>query len=664
MRWLVSLILASCCAPSVLWTTRGASVAASAAAPAAPQFDAHLRRPVALATLGDRLFVANRRSGTVSVLDPAAAWVVGEVHVGARTLSDLAAHPADGRALYATDEAAGELLRLGYSAGELRVAGRLRVAAYPVSVRLAPDGSFATVASLWSPRLTIVDLPGDAGAPAEAGASSEAGAGGMRVRHIVNIPFAARQQWITPDGRHVVVADAFGGELAVVYTRTGSLLARRSIQAHNIRGMAAAPGGEDLLVAHQMLDGNTPTEASRVTWGQVVGNVLRAVPLGGLGMLPPDDRPAGNRPTANRPAGPPPAINRLGPAMELTRTRARARRTSRGASGYRLVPEPELVPVGHWSLYPLGANGAGAGDPGPVAVAPDGVTAIALSGVNQVALRAGPFDAFKRLPVGMRPAALAFSADARRLFVANTSDDSVSVVDVPNRAVLTTIPLGPQPALSETDRGEQLFHDARLALDGWYSCQSCHADGHTNSQLNDNLSDGSFGTPKRVLSLLGVETTQPWSWKGGRGNLEGQVQSSILTTMRGPHAGAAPENVNAIAAFIRTLPPPPGVDAARGTADPEAVARGRRVFQANRCGRCHGPPDYTSLDSFDVGLYDQGGQGHFNPPSLLGVSQRSRFLHDGRAESLRDVFATHRHPDGEPPAEEDLDDLAAYLRGL
>src|SRR5262245_9240457 len=80
------------------------SRAAPSAAPDAP----HVRRPVALGQSADgkRLFVANR-SGSVSVLDPAARRVVAEVAVGKR-LADLAVL-ADGK-LLAADEAAGEIV--------------------------------------------------------------------------------------------------------------------------------------------------------------------------------------------------------------------------------------------------------------------------------------------------------------------------------------------------------------------------------------------------------------------------------------------------------------------------------------------------------------------------------------------------------------------------
>jgi cytochrome c peroxidase len=145
---------------------------------------------------------------------------------------------------------------------------------------------------------------------------------------------------------------------------------------------------------------------------------------------------------------------------------------------------------------------------------------------------------------------------------------------------------------------------------------------------------------------------------------EEQVHRSILNTMHGRAAGASADNVNALAAFIRSLPPAPGVAAARGEADTDAVRRGKSVFAELRCGRCHGAPDYTSERTYDVGLADAAGQTRFNPPSLLGVSQRDAYLHDGRAASLREVFEKHGHPDGRGTEGKSLDDLVAFLESL
>src|SRR5258706_1756868 len=71
-----------------------------------------LRRPVSLllADDGKRLLVANRTSGTVSVLDTQTLKPIAETRVG-RRLSDLAAVPGQ-NALLVTDEGAGEVVLL------------------------------------------------------------------------------------------------------------------------------------------------------------------------------------------------------------------------------------------------------------------------------------------------------------------------------------------------------------------------------------------------------------------------------------------------------------------------------------------------------------------------------------------------------------------------
>ena len=95
-----------------------------------------------------------------------------------------------------------------------------------------------------------------------------------------------------------------------------------------------------------------------------------------------------------------------------------------------------------------------------------------------------------------------------------------------------------------------------------------------------------------------------------------------------------------------------------------SVNKGREVFKRHACDRCHVPPTYTSAKTYDVGLKDEMGNRHFNPPSLRGVGQRMALFHDGRATSLSEVFQTHRHPgDREMPPGE-IADLVAFLRTL
>jgi YVTN family beta-propeller protein len=545
-----------------------------------------LRRPVALASFDDgkRLFVANRRSGSVSVIDPAGSRVVAETAAG-RTLADLAAVPG-GRQLVAADEAAHELIVFNVAGEAPRVAGRLAVSPYPVGVRVAPDSKGCAVASLWSRRLTLADLT-----PAP------------RVRKTLDLPFAPRALLFLPGGARLLVTDAFGGKLAVVDVARGAVESVRELPGHNLRGLALTPDGGHVLVTHQVLDPRARTSFDDIHWGNLLTNAVRVLPVADL----------------------------LDPKADLT------------ASG---------------RVIHLGEVGRGGADPTGLAVAPDGTSAVALSGAREVALGSERAAAWERLSVGRRPTAVALAPAGHRAYVANTFDDSVSVIDLEKRTVEATVALGQMPDLSAADRGELLFYDGRLSHDGWLSCHSCHTDGHTNGRLNDGTADGGFGTPKRVLSLLGVRDTAPYAWNGSIPDLEAQVRRSVEQSMHGPKPTAA--QVVDLTAYLRTLTPPPPA----APRDAAAARRGKEVFARNGCAGCHAPPAYTTPKTFDVGLRDESGAGHFNPPSLRGVGQGGPYFHDGRAATLRDVFAVHRHQLKGEPEKGELDDLLEFLRTL
>jgi YVTN family beta-propeller protein len=547
-----------------------------------------LRRPVALvlADDGKQLFVANQRSGSVSVIDTAALRPVAEAAVG-RRLADLAAAP-DGR-LLAVDEGADELLLLGRKGPTLEVTGRVKVAPVPVSVQPDPDGTRCFVASLWSRQLTVVELAVDR----------------PRAVRRIDLPFAPRKQLLLPEEGKLVVADSFGGRLALVDVRRGAVESVRSLPAHNIRGLARDGDGR-LLVAHQLLSTRAASKFDDIHWGNLLTNNLRLLAVKDVAD-----------------------------------------------------PKADLLRDGY--LHYLGTVDRGAGDPSGVAVSGDRAL-VTLGGVDELAVGPQADGTMKRLEVGRRPTAVVASPDGRRAYVANTFGDSVSVVDLKGMKVEAEVSLGPMPELSSADRGELLFHDARLSLEGWFSCQSCHTDGHTNGRLNDNLTDGSLGTPKRILSLLGAGDTGPWAWNGRMPDLESQVRQSVTSTMQG--ATPTEAQVRDLAAFVRTLPPPPSLARLRGEVDEAAVGRGREVFRRHGCEGCHAVPTYTTAKTYNVGLADEAGNTAFNPPSLRGVSQGGPYFHNNAAATLDEVFTRYRHQLKGELARAELDDLLAFLRSL
>lgn len=545
-----------------------------------------LRRPISLALMdnGNTLLVANRDGGSISIIDTMKRAVIGEHHVGGK-LTDMA---AAGDHIFLT--MAGQLVVGQHQRGALRELQRVKIGQYPMSVQASPDGRTATVADLWSRRLSIVDLT-----RAETIAA-------------LDLPFAPRRQLLVSGTDKVIVADAFGGKLAVVNIAARKIESIRDLGGHNIRGLALDRAGKSLWLAHQRLNRFGHTVPGEIQNSNVLINHVRKLPLASI----------------------------LDPLADATRDD---------------------------KLYMVGDIERGAGDPVDVAEIHDGQMLVALAGTNEVMLGRPEKVIWARLPVGQRPVALASDGKRQRAYVANTFGDSVSVLDLKGPRVLGEIALGKMPAeLTPAERGEVLFHDARLSHLAWFSCQSCHPDGHSNGRLNDNFSDGSFGTPKRVLSLLGVRDTGPWAWNGGMADLETQLRSSLTTTMRGPKPSA--EQVRDLAAFLRTLPPPPSLAKARHAMDAEAVKRGRKVFAREKCATCHAPPTYTSPKTYDVGLQDENGKAHFNPPSLRGISQAGPYFHDGRARDLEEVFARFRHQLSGPLSSKETADLLHFLQSL
>jgi cytochrome c peroxidase len=426
-----------------------------------------------------------------------------------------------------------------------------------------------------------------------------------RVVTTVDLPFAAREQLFLPGGKRLVVADAFAGRLAVVDLERGELESVRKLPAHNIRGLAMSSDGIRVLISHQMLHALGAASRDDIHWGNLLTNNLRSLPL----------------------------VDLLNPKADLLRG---------SELGY------------------LGEAGHGTGDPAGVAVAAGGKVLVPLAGVAELAI--GDAHAWRYAAVGTGPHAVVPSSDGRLAYVANTMADSISIVDLRSAAVVDRISLGPNRELSDIERGEALFHDARLSHDGWLSCHSCHTDGHANGQLADTLGDGTYGTPKRIISLRGVGDTGPWAWNGSVAKLEDQVRKSIETTMHGRKP--TDDQVRDLTAYLKSLPPAPSRLRLLGKIDEEAVKRGREVFAKHDCAKCHAPPTYTSAKTYDVGLSDEQGLKHFNPPSLRGISQGGPYFHDGRAGTLEEVFTKHRHQVKSDLAKTELDALLSFLRAI
>lgn len=483
----------------------------------------------------------------------------------------------------------------------LSLLATLPVGDEPRGVALSRDGSRAFVALAGEDAVVALDL-------AERKPAARA-ATGDEPWHVA----------LAPDGARLAVSNALSMTVSVHEAATLERRYTVALRGHNLRRLAVSPDGLWAYVPN-IAERGSPTTKENIDRGWVVGNRLSRVPL-----------------------------REDGPREAMT----------------------------------LDVRGRAVGDPEGVAVSPDGNRlAVPAGGTHELLLLGlplpfvafgGPGDhvepallrdreRFRRVDLGGRPVAAAFTPDGAKVVVANYLSNSLQVVDAATAAVSKTIALGGPAEPSLARRGEALFHDARLSFNQWYSCHTCHVEGHTNGATFDTLNDGRYGNAKKTLSLRGVARTGPWTWHGWQKDLRTALAHSMKTTMQGPEPAAA--DLDALAAFVATLdfapPPAPAGEAAR---------RGGAVFKAKGCDTCHAGPDYTSDEAFIVGLEAPGdAYKGFNPPSLRGAGTRNPYLHDGRARTLDEVLQKHHRSSkmtgqADPTAEE-LADLVAFLRSL
>lgn len=164
----------------------------------------------------------------------------------------------------------------------------------------------------------------------------------------------------------------------------------------------------------------------------------------------------------------------------------------------------------------------------------------------------------------------------------------------------------------------------------------------------------------------------------------------------------------ALAKFLYSLKPIPNPE----KFSPKLLEKGKNIFIQQGCVTCHTPPMYTNnkltpVDGFEppathfkthdifnisvgtdpgLSLYTRRGSGYYKVPSLIGVWNRTAFLHDGHLKDLEDLFDSARfspnytptwfkpigvehmavpgHPFGTDLSSEDKKALVAFLKSL
>jgi len=432
---------------------------------------------------------------------------------------------------------------------------------------------------------------------------------------------------LSADGRWLAAACSRSGKVRCWDTDTGKLSWQRTIEdGFSLRGLAFSADASWLICAH-VVRREFPVSRINIEEGWVIDSRLTRF------AVKPDARPAQHQialDTKGLAVGDPDGI-------------------AFGADGQRLV----IAAAGTHELLLLdpAATPWSSGDPG------DFIDPAFREDARK----------YRRLPVGGRPMALAFTDRGDQLVVANYLLDALQLIDVKAGKVLRTIPLGGPAQASLARKGEALFYDAQRSHNQWFSCHTCHVEGHTCGLKFDTLNDDSYGNPKLTPTLRHVTRTGPWTWHGWQKDLGAGVAKSLTETMYGPKPTA--DEIQALLAFLGTLEHPPNPHLGPGGSLSAAARRGQVIFTDKaRCTRCHKGAEYTSESNYDVKLESDGSPYKlWNPPSLRGLYDRGPYLHDGRARTLDELLQKHHPPEklgGEALNAAERDDLIEFLKAL
>jgi DNA-binding beta-propeller fold protein YncE len=555
-----------------------------------------------------------------------------------------------GRLALSANHTSDSLTLVDLSAG--KVLTELPCGRKPAAVACSPDGKHAAVSNLWSGNLSLFDLDGATLKPAGTLAvgiqprglvfsakdqlyvalagSDEIAVLDWASRKIVRrwpAPREPRHLALSPDGQFLAAASSRSAQVRLWDLTTGKLAWTRKIEdAFNLRSLAFSPDGRYVICAHA-IKRSFPVSRENIDKGWVTDSRLTRLPLDAK-AVPPLEQIALDK--HGQAVGDPHGVG-FDPSGKYLAITA-------GGTHEMLIFEASALP---WS----------GGDPGDFLH-------------ESLANNDGKL---RRLPLDGRPLALAFLPGGSRAVVANYLRDALQIVDVRAGRIVRTISLGGPERPSLARQGEALFYDARRSHNQWFSCHTCHVDGHSCGLNFDTLNDDSYGNPKLTPSLHGVARTAPWTWHGWQKDLGAAVEKSYTQTMFGSKPTA--DEVRAVVAFLGTLDHPPNPHRVADNQLSVAAKRGEALFAgAAKCARCHAAPEYTSEHNYDVKLEeDDSPYRRWNPPSLRGLWQRGPYLHDGRAESLDELLQGPHAPEklgGQALTPAQRRDLIAFLQSL
>ena len=562
-----------------------------------------------------------------------------------------------------------------------QVTGMVKVGRKPEGIALSPDGKTLYVTNEWSDSVSVIDAS---------------------TLHVIR---TLKTGWnpvgVTTDraGKFLYTANTLGDDISVINLSTGKEI-KRLAAGHFPEYVDLSDNGKDIYVSNllgKLASPNTPPESQVTVVSTARQIVTKRIMVPGVLQM---------RHIAQVPEG---------------------------EGGYLLIPfeQPHnLVPLvrldqgwymshGMAVIHPSGAkakvsellldnidqafaNGLGA------ATSPNGklalithsganaVSVISIAKLNQVLHGIPPADpealshrldtarkfVLRRLPTGNDPTGVVVSPDSQFAYIANRTDDTVTVVNLKDLKVASTIDLGGPRKITVRRRGQQLFFDARFAYQGQLSCSSCHPHEGFEDALVWSLQMPVLGrnVPEN-RTLLAIRGTGPFDWNAINPNIQtqdGPRTAALIFRSQGFNNS----EVRDLVRYIQSLKLPPNPHVAADGKLTHSQELGKQLFfrtKTNsgkiiplneRCYYCHSPlSHYTSRVRMDVGTSTKDDTiQSWDVPQLQGVWMRAPYLHNGEAMTLEGIWTKFnpedKHGYTSDMTKNQLNELVNFLKTL
>ncbi len=580
----------------------------------------------------------------------------------------------DGQTLYVVGQESNELVVVDVES--TKILKKMEVGYRPHTVILDQENRYAYVSNQWADNIYRIDLENLTVVDTLRGGAGPAG------------------MVISPDGKHLWCVNSYSNNLSV-FDLENLKERRRLVAGNNPVSAAMAPDGNEVYVSsrrsvevphmtHPLTEMTVAnTRYQRVTDRRLfqdayIMETVRVTPSGDLAIA-----------TLIRPKN-------LIPAVQIER-------------GWMMTEGLGIIEreSGRMVQLLLDEPNAFFSDPFGLVITPDGkrafvshggvdrITAIDLDEVRRV-LAEAPDEELEdyanhlglssryvlgRIPTGHNPKGMVLSPDGKLLYVAERLNDRIAVIHTESLETLKTIGLKGPRRITVARHGRQVLNNAKGTFQNQYACYTCHPDAHEDGLVYNMAGTDMGRNLANVQTLRDIGDIPPYKWNGKNQTIykqDGMRFSTILTR----NEAFTHKELDALVAYIITgIPNPPNLRYNPNGELTAAQQRGKEIFyrthdnfgneipEDNRCQTCHPPPFFTNMEMTDVGtLAESDDPMKFDVPQLNNIYESPPYLHDGKAQTLEEIWTEYSEFDEHGVAndmmKDQLNDLVEYLKSI